>query len=47
MKIFPDLKLCLSTASHNFKSVKITHICLIKDEKFANFSVYEYQFHSQ
>ena len=29
--IFTHLKLCLSTAIHNFKCVKITPICLIWD----------------
>ena len=29
IKIFTLLKLCLASASHNFKRVKITHICLI------------------
>ena len=38
--IFIHLKLCLATASHNFKWVKITHICLIWDETFANLDVY-------
>ena len=27
--IFVHLKLCLATATHNFKWLKITHICLI------------------
>ena len=28
--------LCLATATHNFKRVKITHIYLIWDQTFAN-----------
>ena len=27
--IFTHFKLSLTTATHNFKSVKITHVCLI------------------
>ena len=27
--------LCLATATHNIKWVKITHICLFWDQKFA------------
>ena len=30
--IFTNLKLCLATATHSFKWVKIAHICLIWDE---------------
>ena len=37
--IFTHLKLCLATAIHNFKWVKITHICLIRDQTFTNFDV--------
>ena len=37
--IFTNLKLCLATASHNFKWVKIAHICLIWDQTLANFIV--------
>ena len=32
--IFTHLKLCLATAIHNFKWVKIIHICLIWDRIF-------------
>ena len=32
IRIFNHLKLCLATATHNFKCVNITHICLIWDE---------------
>ena len=28
-KIFTHLELCLATATHNFKSVKIIYICII------------------
>ena len=35
--ILTHLKLCLATATHNFKWVEITHICLIWDHTFANF----------
>ena len=34
MHIFTHLKLCLATATHNFKSLKITPICLICDQTF-------------
>ena len=34
--IFTHLKLCLATAIHNFKWVKISHICLILDQIFGN-----------
>ena len=34
---FIHLKLCLATGIHNFKWVKITHICLIWDDTFVNF----------
>ena len=37
--IFTYLKLCLTTATHNFKWVKITHMCLIWDQTFANLDV--------
>ena len=37
--IFTHFKLCLATATHNFKWVKITHICLIGDRTFANLDV--------
>ena len=33
---FTYLKLCLATATHNFKWLKITHICLIWDKSFAH-----------
>ena len=36
---FTDLKLCLATATHNFKSVKNTHVCLNWDQAFRNFDV--------
>ena len=32
-------KLCLATAIHNFKCVKITHICLMWDQAFPNLDV--------
>ena len=35
----PTWKLCLATATHNFKWVKITHICLIWKQTFALFDV--------
>ena len=31
-----NLKLCLATATHNFKWVGISHIWLISDQTFAN-----------
>ena len=31
--------LCLATATHNIKWAKITHICLIWDQTFANLDV--------
>ena len=37
--IFTHLKFCLATATHNFKCVKIMHICLIWDQTFANIIV--------
>ena len=33
------LKLCLATATDNFKWVKMTHICLIWDQTFANLEI--------
>ena len=36
---FTHLKLCFATATHNFKWVKISHICLIWDQKFLNLDV--------
>ena len=33
--IFTHLKLCLATGTHNFKWVKITHVCLIWDQTCA------------
>ena len=39
ISIFTHLKLCLATAIHNFKWVKITHIFLIWDQRFANLDV--------
>ena len=35
-RIFTHLKLCLATATHNFKWVKITHICLVWEHTFAH-----------
>ena len=40
IEIFTHLKLCLATATHNFKWVKIINICLIWDKTFANLDVY-------
>ena len=37
--IFPHLKVCLATATHTFKWVKITEICLILDQTFENLHV--------
>ena len=37
--IFMHLKLCLATATHNFKWLKITHISLIIAQIFANVDV--------
>ena len=37
--ILTQLLLCLATATHNINWVKITHICLICDQIFANFAV--------
>ena len=34
-----NLKLCIATATHNFKWVKITDMCLIWDQPFANIDV--------
>ena len=34
--IFNHLRLCLATAIHNLKWLKITHICLIWDQTFTN-----------
>ena len=39
IQIFTHLKLCLATATHNFKWMKITDICLIWDQTFANLDV--------
>ena len=39
IRIFTLLQLCLATTTHNFKWVKITHICLIWDQRFANIDV--------
>ena len=36
---FTHLKLGVATATHNFKWVKITHICVIWDQQFANLDV--------
>ena len=38
-KFFTHLKLCIATATHNFKWVRITHICLIWDRAFASVDV--------
>ena len=40
------LKLCLATATHNFKWLKITHICLILLQKF-QILMFRHAFHSQ
>ena len=37
--ISSHLKLCLAAAIHNFKWVKIAHVCLIWDQAFANIDV--------
>ena len=44
-KIFTHLKLCVATATHNFKWVKIIHICLIWDLTFANIDVLKVIYH--
>ena len=36
---FTHFKLCLATATHNFKWVTITDICLIWNQTFANIHV--------
>ena len=36
IKIFTHLKLCLATAIHNFKRVKIAYICIILIKMYAN-----------
>ena len=41
IEIFNHLMLCLATASHNIKWLKITHICLIWDQTFTDFDVYQ------
>ena len=38
-QFFIHLKLCLANATHNFKWLKITHICLIWAQIFANLDV--------
>ena len=35
-KCSTHLKLCLATATHNFKWVKITHIFVVWEQKFEN-----------
>ena len=40
MYIFTHLKLCLATATHNFKWVKITQIGLVWDQTLVNLDVY-------
>ena len=37
--IFTHLKLCLATATHNFKWMKVTQSGLIWDQTFANLDV--------
>ena len=37
--MFTHLKLCLATASHNFKWMKITDNCLTYDQAIANLDV--------
>ena len=37
--IVNHLRLCLATAIHNLKWVKITHICLIWDKTLTNIDV--------
>ena len=37
--MFTNLKLYLTTETHNFKWVENTHICLICDQIFANIDV--------
>ena len=37
--IFTQLKLCLATATHNFKLVKISYMGLIRDQLFANLDI--------
>ena len=39
---FTHLKLCFATATHNFKWVKMTDICLMWDQQFADFYVSTY-----
>ena len=40
--IFTHFKLCLATASHNLKWLKITHICLIWESKLLIFYAYSH-----
>ena len=35
----PNLKLCLATATHNFKWLKITDNCSIWDQTFTNLDI--------
>ena len=42
--IFIHLKLCLATATHNFKWVKITHICLVREDCFTLLSAQSWQY---
>ena len=39
IKVFTHLKLCLATATHNFKWLIINHIYLNWNETIANFDV--------
>ena len=45
--IFSHLKLCLATATHNFKWLKITHICLICAQKYLQILMFKHTFYSQ
>ena len=38
-QLYYNLKLCLTTATHNVKWLKITHICLIWAQIFATLDV--------
>ena len=44
--IFRPLKLCLATATHNFKWLKISHICSI-EHKYFQILMHRHTFHSQ
>ena len=43
-KIFTYLKLCLATATHNFKWVKITHICQYIETKHLQILLFKHTF---